>query len=57
MDQCYQEAKKIIEDHIDVLHASAKLLLEKERITGSRSSRHFSKPNANELVLVFKMSL
>ena len=35
MDQCYQEAKKIIEDHIDVLHASAKLLLEKERITGS----------------------
>lgn len=33
VDECYAKAKKIIEEHIDVLHASAKLLLEKEKIT------------------------
>jgi cell division protease FtsH len=33
-DQCYQDARKIIMDHLDVLHASAKLLVEKEKITG-----------------------
>ena len=30
---CHEKAKKIIEEHIDVLHACASLLLEKERIT------------------------
>ena len=30
---CHTKAKKIIEDNIDVLHACANLLLEKERIT------------------------
>lgn len=33
IDECYVEAKRIISDHMDVLHASAKLLMEKERIT------------------------
>jgi cell division protease FtsH len=32
VDECYAEARKIIEEHIDVLHRSANLLLEKERI-------------------------
>ncbi len=34
IDSCYKEAKAIIMKHEDVLHASAKLLLEKEKITG-----------------------
>ena len=32
MDECYQEAKLIIESHIDILHRCAAALLEKERI-------------------------
>ncbi len=32
MDECYQEAKLIIESYIDVLHRCAAALLEKERI-------------------------
>jgi len=33
IDECHVEAKRIISEHMDVLHASAKLLMEKERIT------------------------
>ncbi|MCR5417891.1 MAG: ATP-dependent zinc metalloprotease FtsH [Lachnospiraceae bacterium] len=33
ISECYDKAKKIIEEHMDVLHASAQLLLEKERIS------------------------
>ena len=32
IDECYQKAEDIIKDHMSVLHASAKLLLEKEKI-------------------------
>jgi len=32
INECYQEAKRIITEHIDVLHKCAELLLEKERI-------------------------
>lgn len=32
IDKAYAEAKKILEDNIDVLHACAELLIEKERI-------------------------
>lgn len=32
MDECYAKAKTIIEENIDVLHACAELLLEKEKI-------------------------
>lgn len=32
MDECYLEAKRIIESHMDVLHRCAAALLEKERI-------------------------
>lgn len=33
VDSCYEDAKRILTDHIDVLHACAALLLEKERIS------------------------
>jgi cell division protease FtsH len=32
IDKCYAEARKVIEEHMDVLHAGAELLIEKERI-------------------------
>ena len=32
MDECYSKAKSILEEHIEILHTCAKLLLEKERI-------------------------
>ncbi|MBQ8804490.1 MAG: ATP-dependent zinc metalloprotease FtsH [Tyzzerella sp.] len=34
IDECYKEAKRIIEEHRNVLESCAKLLLEKEKITG-----------------------
>ncbi len=33
IDECYAKAKEIIMEHMDILHASSELLLEKERIT------------------------
>ncbi|MGP1434469.1 MAG: ATP-dependent zinc metalloprotease FtsH [Catonella sp.] len=33
IDECYAEAKRLISENMNVLHASAKLLMEKERIT------------------------
>ena len=35
VDDCYKKARTIIEDHMEVLHSCAKLLLEKERINQS----------------------
>lgn len=32
VDTCYKKAKKVIEDHMEQLHASAALLMEKEKI-------------------------
>ena len=32
MQECYQKAEAILKENIDVLHASANLLLEKEKI-------------------------
>ena len=31
IDECYEEAKTIINEHMDVLHKCASLLLEKEK--------------------------
>ncbi len=42
IDECYAEAKRIISEHLDVLHASAKLLMEKERITREEFEALFS---------------
>ena len=33
VDECHQEARRIITEHISELHACAKLLIEKEKIT------------------------
>ena len=33
IDECYAKAKKIIEEHDDILHKCAQLLLEKEKIS------------------------
>ena len=33
IDECYARAREIISDHMDVLHACAKLLIEKEKIS------------------------
>ncbi|MCR5283338.1 MAG: ATP-dependent zinc metalloprotease FtsH [Lachnospiraceae bacterium] len=33
ISECYEKAKTIIEQHMDILHASAALLMEKERIS------------------------
>ena len=41
MDECYQEAKLIIESHIDVLHRCAAALLEKERINRAEFEAFF----------------
>ena len=34
IDECYQKAKQVIEEHRNILDACAQLLLEKEKITG-----------------------
>ena len=34
IEDCYARAKKIISDHIDILHRASALLMEKEKLTG-----------------------
>ncbi len=41
IDECYDKARKIIEEHMDVLHKAAELLLEKEKITGEEFTSLF----------------
>lgn len=36
VDSGYEEAKSILENHIDILHKTADLLMEKEKITGAQ---------------------
>lgn len=43
IDDCYEKAKKILTDNMDVLHASANLLLEKEKITREEFEALFDK--------------
>lgn len=42
IDRCYEDAKTIIMAHENVLHASAKLLMEKEKITGEEFDALFA---------------
>ncbi len=35
IDFCYSEAERILKENIDILHKSAELLLEKEKVTGA----------------------
>ncbi len=48
IDECYDKAKAIIEEHMDVLHACANLLLEKEKITGEEFAALFEQPKTEE---------
>ena len=43
IDECYDEAKDIISHNMDVLHAGAELLMEKEKITGAEFEALFGK--------------
>lgn len=45
IEQCYQDAKSIIMAHMDVLHRSADLLMEKEKITGEEFNALFPSEN------------
>ena len=47
--ECYDEAKKIVKAHEDVLYKSAELLMEKEKITGEEFDALFHAP-ARQLV-------
>ena len=44
VDTCYREAKAIIEDNIEVLHKSAQVLMEKEKITREEFEALFDAP-------------
>ncbi len=44
--ECYSEAEKIIKEHMDVLHKSAALLLEKEKITRDEFEALFNEDQA-----------
>lgn len=42
MDECYKEARRILEEHMDILHRCANLLLEKDRIDGKEFEQLFA---------------
>jgi len=42
IDSCYDEAKRIISENMNVLHSCAELLIEKERITREEFEGLFS---------------
>ncbi|MCD7826564.1 MAG: ATP-dependent zinc metalloprotease FtsH [Clostridiaceae bacterium] len=44
IDEAYAKAKQILEDHMDILHACAQLLMEKERIDRKEFESLFQKP-------------
>lgn len=46
MEDAYEQAKRILTENIRVLHASAKLLCEKEKITGEEFRALFKEPEA-----------
>ena len=48
MKNAYDEALRLINEHIDVLHETARLLLEKEKITGDEFRALFKKDEVVE---------
>ena len=46
--ECYNRAKNILEEHMDVLHRSAELLMEKERITREEFEALFEEKHREE---------
>ena len=51
IEECYAEAKRIIEENMDVLHKCAALLLEKERIERSEFEALFEKNEQDPILL------
>ncbi len=54
VDDCYKKAKKMIEDHKDVLYKSAELLMEKEKIYGDEFAALFDDAPAKTTVSIEK---
>lgn len=48
IDHCYNEARRILTEHNDVLHKCAKLLIEKERINREEFESLFAKGDNND---------
>ncbi len=48
VDSCYEDARRILTDHMDVLHSCAALLLEKERINREEFEALFEEREAGE---------
>lgn len=46
----YQEAKRILKENMEMLHASAKLLVEKEKVTGDEFRALFDQKVRNEIL-------
>lgn len=55
--ECYDKAKDILEEYMDVLHRSAQLLIEKERITRAEFEALFENTSENEDSQENKVSL
>ena len=51
IDDCYDKAKKMILDHEYVLHSCAKLLLEKEKISGEEFEALFTEMESPKSIL------
>ena len=51
IDECYEEAKTIINEHMDVLHKCASLLLEKEKISREEFESLFTESSQEEQML------
>lgn len=48
VDTCYMDAKRILEENIEILHSCANLLLEKERINRQEFEALFEKASEND---------
>ena len=46
----YQEAKRILKENMEILHATAKLLVEKEKVTGDEFRTLFDQKVRNEIL-------
>ncbi len=51
IDECHQEARRLIRENIQVLHASAALLLEKEKISREEFEGLFKSPDHAEITV------
>ena len=51
IDECYEKAKTMISEHMDVLHKCASLLLEKEKISREEFESLFTESSPEEKVL------